>query len=600
MIIEEKTEAEGFDGMNQEEMAKLANEVFSDYEVDEALMSNRRIAIKEAVRYAMQDAGKEKTYPFEKSSNVMYPLVAEACLSFLSQMKPALICGDAPYQVMPADGIEEGAVANEIAQSSDFLKTQFDTDWKMDLDRLLAYVPNTGMCFKKVYLEEVGDGTYIVNSEFVKLDDLSWSLTANSYASIPRINHTFPLYPFQIDEYIASGYFKEFTYSKSSAEGNASDSQAPHMFIEQHRHDYIITMHKETKTIVRVVERRYNHFIPFGLIPSFDGDLYYIGYGDLLKPINDTINSNTNMLQDAGNLSLGTFGLIGNDARLQSGSNKIKPPFDLKKVNMTGKDIADSVYLFPRTEPSGVIFQLLDLYIQNGRSLANAVGGGDSLARSDMPGMTAMTVAEKSATVLKGIFNSLVMSITSEFRLIQQMYFDTGIQFLNPALVKIIPTSDVNALITALDSMQAQILMNFLQDPYLDAVEVRKRIFKAAKMKDIDKLFNQQPPTPPEIEAKLTEIRVQELMQMNEAKKLDNENLKLQIEERKLRVDEAKANAEIQLKGAQTIKTLRDSDKTEIETDSMLEELEAVVKEGQNEEIQQDNTGAVPRMEATE
>jgi hypothetical protein len=186
------------------------------------------------------------------------------------------------------------------------------------------------------------------------------------------------------------------------------------------------------------------------------------------------------------------------------------------------------------------------------------------------------------------------MSIESEFRLVQQMYFDAGVEFLNPALVKIIPTSDINALITSLDSMQAQLLMQFLQDPYVDPIEVRMRIFKAGKFKDPEKLINQQPPTPPE-------IQVQMLMQQNEAKKLDNENIKLQLEIKKLSIEETRANAEVQLKGAQTIKTLRDSDKTEVETDSMMEELEAVVREGQeNETVQQGNEGAVPRMEATE
>jgi chaperonin GroES len=409
-------------GMTDEQLGKLANEVYQDWEVDEEQFGDRRTAIKLSTEYAMQKT-KTKDYPFNGASNVMYPLVAEACLSFLSQMKPALIVGDAPYKVMAADGVEEGAVQNEMAQAEDFLKAQFDTDWKLDLDRLLAYVPNVGMAFKKVYLEEqesagAEDGTFIVNSEFVKIDDLSWSLCATSFGSIPRINHTFSLYPYQIDEYIGSGYFKEFEYSKSTMAGGGEDSQSPQEFIEQHRHDYVVTMHKETKKIVRVIDRKYNHFIPFGMIPSFDGELYYLGYGDLLVPINDTINTNTNMLQDAGNMSLGVFGLLGADARLQSGSNKLKPPFDLKKVNMTGKDIADSVYLFPQVQPNGVTFQLLDLFIQNGRTLANAVSGGDSMARSDMPAMTAMTIAEKSSTVLKGIFNSIVMSIQSEFNLI--------------------------------------------------------------------------------------------------------------------------------------------------------------------------------------
>ena len=104
-----------------------------------------------------------------------------------------------------------------------------------------------------------------------------------------------------------------------------------------YKEPYIVTVHKDTQKVVRVLARwqpdavepvvgKYNklevgriepdhYFTHFGFIPNPDGSMNYLGFGQLLSPLNESVNSVLNQLLDSGTLYNAGGGFIGRGAR---------------------------------------------------------------------------------------------------------------------------------------------------------------------------------------------------------------------------------------------------------------------------------------------
>src|ERR1700756_3732012 len=106
--------------------------------------------------------------------------------------------------------------------------------------------------------------------------------------------------------------------------GQNGDDEAPHVFLEQHRYwdldgdgykePYIVTIHKETRFVVRIVARfeedgiklnrqhkiakiePIHYYTLYGFIPNPESAVYPLGFGQLLRPINEAINTTLNQL----------------------------------------------------------------------------------------------------------------------------------------------------------------------------------------------------------------------------------------------------------------------------------------------------------------
>jgi chaperonin GroES len=70
----------------------------------------------------------------------------------------------------------------------------------------------------------------------------------------------------------------------------------------------------------------------FGFIPNPDGSFYDIGFGILLGPINESVNTLINQLVDAGTLNNLQSGFIGKGLRLRMGEQRFMPG-EWKTVN---------------------------------------------------------------------------------------------------------------------------------------------------------------------------------------------------------------------------------------------------------------------------
>lgn len=93
------------------------------------------------------------------------------------------------------------------------------------------------------------------------------------------------------------------------------------------------------------------YFTKYGFVPSPDGGIYDLGFGALLGPINESVNTLINQLIDSGTMQNGSTGFLGRGARIKGGEVRFRP-YEWKRVDVAGSTLRDSIVLLPVAQPS--------------------------------------------------------------------------------------------------------------------------------------------------------------------------------------------------------------------------------------------------------
>lgn len=338
--------------------------------------------------------------------------------------------------------------------------------------------------------------------------------------------------------------------------------------------DEILRLHNEPPELVRIEAVEY--FTKYGFIPSPDGSIYDLGFGQLMSPINESVNSLINQLIDSGSLQNGSSGFIGRGARLPGGEVRFRP-FEWKKVDVAGAVLRDSIVPLPVNPPSPVLFQLLGLMINYGERIAsvNEAMLGQNPGQNT-PAYNQQQMLQQGMQVFSGIFKRLYRSQRNEFRKwyrLNAIYLsaDEYFQVLDGPERRvfiadyrgdptdIVPAADPNAILSEEKMRQAAILAERSRMvPGYNPIAVEQRLLEAMSVQDIQQVFPTDPntgapmippPQNPEVEFK----REEERRRVLEARDRAQQNAV------KLRIDALNAEASIELLQAQTIKTLAEA-----------------------------------------
>ena len=277
------------------------------------------------------------------------------------------------------------------------------------------------------------------------------------------------------------------------------------------------------------------YYTKYSFIPSPDGGFYDLGFGALLSPINDSVNTIINQLLDAGSLQNGSMGFIGKGARIKGGKVRFSP-FEWKRVDVAGGTLRDSLVPLPVNAPSDVLFNLLSLlitYAERVGSVTDAMMGENPGQNTPAYNMSAML--EQGLQVFNGIFKRVYRSFRSELRklyslnglyLDQEEYF--AYQDLDSKILQtdytsdpkdLIPAADPNAFSSKEKLAKAQAVREAaMSAPGYDPIKVEQRFLEAMDIPDSAEVFptqqNQEtgaieyvfPPQPdPEFEIKRAE-----------------------------------------------------------------------------------------------
>jgi chaperonin GroES len=561
------------DEFDNDRLQTIGRQVTREFDIDDQSRSDYVEKNRAAFKLAMQVA-EEKTSPWPKASNVIFPLMTTAAIHFAGRLTPAIVPGRSvvkgivigddngeprvgpdgtPAMQMQPDGqpqpvwaVQPGTKRKRADKIAAHMSWQFLSqieEWEDDKDKLAHMLPIAGCCFTKSYFDRaLGQNV----CDLATAENVVIHYWAKSLARAARISECVWFYPTEIEELQRSEVWLKEDFGKAMPSGSddkpvisSEDDDAPHEFIEQHRRldldddgyaePYVVTVHKSTGKVARIVARYdadgvkirgqtimriepVQYYTKYDFFPNPEGGIYGVGFGQLLQPLNHSVNTLINQLIDAGTLSNTATGFIGRGLSMNTGAVRFKMG-QFMPVNAPGGRIRDAIVPLQFPQPSQVLFSLLGLMVEAAKEVGSIkdILSGQAVSANMSP-TTFMGLIDQGLQVFVGIYKRIHRSMKAEYRKhyrLNRIYLEDHSRYQEGDQWRAIgrddyakgagvePISDPSMVSNQIKLARAEFLGSFKNDPLIDQVEIRRRQLDAADIPDADKLIvKQQPPNP--------------------------------------------------------------------------------------------------------
>lgn len=610
------------DLMEEDELDALGNVLREEVITDIASRKEWLERVETWVELATQVTD-NKSYPWPGASNIKYPLLQTAAIQFHARAFPALLGNTTPVRGKVIGRDKDGVKANRANRVGTYMSYQILHEmkgWVDDMDRALLVLPLLGAIYKKTYYNPA---TMSPVSEMIHPRDFIINYDARDFKN-SRKTHRLWKTPNEIKENQNRGIYREFegddVFEPPKTASQARDAtngltnpgkQDPYTLQELYevhclldldedgyREPYIVTLREsdgkiyritegfnekdvefedeEEKDVVAITPKAY--FTPYFFMPDPESKTHGLGFGTMVGPINEAVNTIINQLTDAGTLSNLQGGFLGRGIRMKGGAMSFSPG-EWKTTNNTGEDLRKSIFPMPVREPSNVLFQLLGMLVESGKDLTSVqdlmVGRNPG---QNQPFSTSQMVMEQGLKVFNGIYKRIYRAMTEEFKLlfdvnidhpnlqkymnvlddggmeVQQAMEESGPQAVLAFLAKdwthegvdILPTAEPDMVAEVQRAMKAEALMTKVEMglPINPQVALR-RMLEAEQHEDIEELL-QMPEEPPDPEVEL-------------------KNKELDLRQAELEIKAQVAEAEVMLKETQAEVLISESESKDTE-----------------------------------
>lgn len=548
------------ENLDEDELNKVSEFAKRGFENDLKSREEWESDLEEWTKLAKQTR-QAKTFPWPNASNVKYPLLSTASMQFAARAYPSLLPSNGQIVNSVVVGKDPtGQKLEKATRVSTYMSYQLLYEmegWEEGMDKMLIMLPIVGTMFKKTWYDKASD---CIRSELILPKNLVVNNWAKNLHCVERISEIIEMSKRILKEKQNLGLFCDVDlgdpttpvddYSNSSSNSGVIDDATPYQLIEQHTfYDFdddgyaepcIITFERHSGTVLRISHRYHKDditmkpsgkgiakikpiqmYTKFGFVPNPDGSFYDIGFGMLLGPLNEAVNSLINMQIDSGQVNNLQSGFIGKSLRMKMGDARMTPG-EWRPVNATGDDLRKQIVPLPAKEPSNVLFQLMGSLISSAKELASVA----EIFTGKMPGQntpatTTMATIEQGMKVFTAVYKRIFRSLAEEFDKI----FDLNKMYLDPqhyvevldtqvdpsdfdrSSCDIEPGADPTAISQTEKLLKAQGLMELMQGAQgiLDPIKVIERILDAQEQPNWQQLFTQQvqqtgqmPPPPPD------------------------------------------------------------------------------------------------------
>ena len=603
------------DRFSDEDQTRISELVWEGYTRDDASRQKWLKRMDAGMNLALQ-IQEAKNYPWPGCSAVVFPLVTVAALQFSARSYGVIIQGTdvVRYRVIGDDskGLS-GDRAKRIGAHMSWQVLEEDVAWEEQHDRLLINLAIVGTAFVKSYFDpSLGHNV----SELVMARDFVIDYYARSVEAAARKTHVVPLYRNEIYERCMSGRFQKDilesewfntapaphadTYgithdNRAGIMQPQTDADTPFRTLEQHRYldldgdgyaePYIATIEESSHKLCRLVARWESdadvqrtakgevirikpteYFTKYSFIPSPDGGIYDVGFGVLLGPLNESVDSGINQLIDSGTMQNSSGGFLGRGAKIRGGVYTMAP-WEWKRVDSTGDDLRKSMVPFPERQPSQVMFQLIGLLIEYTNRIAGTVDQtvGENPGQNT-PAETSRNTLEQGMQVFSMIFKRVWRSMKEEFKKLHELNgrylplkqeFGTKGNFAlredyKDGADQVVPVADPNIVSKSTRVAQAMALrQSAMQVPGYDVAEVERNWIRSLGLEEVDRYYpgaDKVPPLPnPKMAVEQAKLQ---------GKQMDHEHEKAMFLAQ-LREDRRKLDAEITKLNAEAMATVQ-------------------------------------------
>jgi len=598
------------DDMDDEDLVALGEWAKRGYEADKNSRGEWEEEYDKSLKQAMQVA-ETKNFPWPKASNVKFPILSIAAMQFSARAYPTLVPSDGQVVKQRIIGNDmEGQKARAAEQLGMFMSWQIMCQmerWEEQMDKLLIMLPITGTVFKKIWWDLERKRPKV---ELVTAYDLVVNFWAKDLKSAERKTQLRHFSRREIQEKINAEIFcdvldelgspnvsdlkTEDPITKTNAP-TASGEDTPYLIGEMHTFydvdgdDYcepvIVTFHIGSGKILRVAARyeaddiKVNaegkllriepceHFIKFGMFPNPTGGFYDVGFGTILGPLNEAVDTIINQLIDSGTLANMQGGWMSKSLRTKQGDQAFRPG-EWKQVNATMDDLRKGVLPHQYKEPSAVLFQLLGMLTHTSRELASV----SELMTGKLPGQntpayTTRETAEQGMKVFTACYKRVFNAMAEEFRhlyYLDRLYIDKSEvakildapdagQIFDIDVDDVVPAADPQAMSAAAKAQKAQQFQQLIQMGAINRKAGIRKIMEYEEIPLTPELLAPMEPPPPDPKMQMEQQKLQAEQQMAQQEhgfKMEQMKMEMQLLQTKVETEKQLAQLQIQLEQA--------------------------------------------------
>jgi hypothetical protein len=446
--------------LDDNELDPLASELYDQY----TNYKESRGDWEETYRNGLNLLGfkyESRTEPFRGAAAVTHPVLAEAVTQFQAQAYKELLPADGPVrsQILGTITPEKQDQANRVKDFMNYQIMDQMKEYEPEFDQMLFYLPLSGSTFKKVYYDDLLGRAV---SKFIPADDLIVPYSATSLDDAEAIVHVISMSKNDLRKQQVGGFYKDIELGEPPITENQikekereiqgvkkNDQNDQYTILEMHvdldlpgfedvdpatgeptgiKLPYVVTI-AEANTKILSVRRNYaendprkkriNYFVQFKFLPGLG--FYGFGLIHMIGGLSRTATAALRQLLDAGTLANLPAGFKTRGVRLRDDAQPLQPG-EFRDVDVPGGDIQSQFMQLPFKGPNQVLFQLMDLCVNQAQrfaSIADAQVGDMNQAAAVG---TTVALLERGSRVMSAIHKRLYVGLKQELKLLAEVF----------------------------------------------------------------------------------------------------------------------------------------------------------------------------------
>ena len=541
------------DFLGEDILQNISNDLLSSIKSDKQSRSEWEKTYTDGLKYLGMKFDDSRSQPFEGSSGVVHPILAEAATQFQAQAYKEMLPAKGPVktEIVGARTVETENQAERVQEFMNYYIMNVMEEYDPELDQMLFYLPLAGSTFKKVYFD------FVLNravSKFIPPEDLIVPYEAPDISSAERITHAISMSANEIKKQQLSGFYANVDIGSESYSDDLSDIaeaideiQGVSPSYKENRNrtvyevhtvldiegfedvdeqgnptglklPYIVTIEEDSEKVLSIrrnylpndlLKNKINYFVQYKFMPGLG--FYGLGLSHMIGGLSKASTSILRQLIDAGTLANLPAGFKARGMRIRDEDDPLQPG-EFRDIDTTGGSLRENLIPLPIKEPSSVLMQLLGILVDSGKRFAAIADMNVGDMNQAMPVGTTVALLERGTKVMSAIHKRLHHSQKIEFGLMSKVFAE----FLPPVYtfqvgtgpseikqqdfddrVDIIPISDPNIFSQSQRVTLAQELLQMAQsNPEihgpLGIYEAYRRMYAALGVDNVESLL--QPP----------------------------------------------------------------------------------------------------------
>jgi len=454
----------------------------------------------------------DRTEPWPGACGINHPLLTEAVVKFQAETMMETFPAQGPVRtkVIGKETPAKRDAAQRVQEDMNHQLTDVMVEYRPEHERMLWGLGLAGNAFKKVYYDP-SLGRQV--AMYVTADDVVVPYGASSLETAERVTHVLRKTPNELKRLQRDGFYADVDLGeptntldeieKAVAEklGFRAETDDRYKLLEMHvdlvieddqfrdEEDgevalpYVVTIDKATETVLSIRRNwdpqdkkklKRNHFVHYSYVPGFG--FYAFGLIHLIGAFAKSGTSIIRQLVDAGTLSNLPGGFKTKGLRVKGDDTPISPA-EWRDVDVASGTMRDNIMPLPYKEPSGVLYQLLNTIVEEGRRFAGAADMKISDMSGQAPVGTTLAILERTLKMMSAVQARVHYAMRQEFKLLKGIIRDytpdsypyepeEGSRKAKQSdydNVEVIPVSDPNAATMAQKIVQYQAVIQLAQ-----------------------------------------------------------------------------------------------------------------------------------------